>query len=234
MKKGKKHKIMSQHDESFNGAVSYDDKEAQGIIDSKIKERIRFQADLRNCYLACMYSQVELSELIDIYNGIDANNDEGIFITKSGEKIHGQWKFKKEKREIITRDKDGKPKKEVVDAISYGYIETDNGKEVKAKDIHKTVRLGAVADDKIPKNPWGLTYSKELLRWEIEIKQHRLAELVSKLNHMIQEIRKLGFSKEQIDAVKYNGKYIKDQKLLEEMEEKWFKENNPEVGEEDD
>lgn len=211
IKKGKRIK-MKQHDEASAGAVMPSKEDIQEEIDSKIKLRIRTQSDLRKQYLSCMYTNVELEELRAVYNTYDKKNY-GKFELFNGTHIEGEWKFEKnDKGELL-----------------YGYIETSEGEKHKAEDIKITHKLYTekVDIDKLPKDKYGLPYSKNLLRWEYEIKENLFSELVAQLNHMVSEITKLGFTKKQIEDIKYKGIYIKDVVKLENMEETWLKENNP-------
>jgi len=219
---------MKQHDEASAGAVIPTKEELQAEIDNKQKEKVKYQNEYRRQYLACMYMNTELAELRDIHN--DYNNllikntitKEAKFGLNDGTIIYGEWKLKKEGKNIL-----------------YGYIETKEGLIYTTDKVKKTYRLypekvETVNYDNIPKNKFGLPYTKQLLRWEFEIKENTLQELVSKLNFMSQEILKLGFTKKQIEDIKYKGKYIKDSKKLDDMEEKWLKENNPGWGKEVD
>lgn len=217
-------KHMSQHDESSAGAVIPTKEELDTELKGKVKEKIKYQNNLRKQYLTCMYLNTELEWLREVYNSYDKPTY-GKYETETGEIIEGEWLMKKD-------DKGG---------LKYGYILTTDGREIKLTAGWKVIRWvnqgkvnKQIESDMIPKNGYGLPYTKPMLRWEYEIKENAFAEMVGALNHMVSEIRKLGFSKEQIDDIKHNGTYIKDGKLLNDMEEKWLKENNPGWGEEDD
>lgn len=210
---------MSQHDESSAGAVIPSKEDLQREMNAKVDLKIKAQSNLRKQYLTCMYMNVELGELREIHNNY-GQKDYGKFELFDGTIIRGEWKFEKNAK----------------GELMYGYIETQEGKKHMAKDVKITHKLHTQDFDesRIPKTGYGLPYSKEMLRWEYEIKESAFADQIASLNFQVAEIMKLGFSKEHIESIKYKGKYIKEPKLLDNMEETWLKENNPNWGKEVD